>query len=75
MRDALIIVTLTEVPQADLVEIVQPDRTGDGIDQDGIGHGDGDDVGEVEVEEIGVAEDRLVGDVGNHDQHQEDPGY
>lgn len=37
-RDALIIVALAEIPQADLVEIMQPDRPGDGVNQNGIGH-------------------------------------
>lgn len=47
---------------------------GNTVDEDGIGHGKGDDVGEVEFEEIGFAQDGLVGEVADTDEQQEDPG-
>ena len=34
---------------------MQTDGLGDGIDQDGIWDGDGDDIGKIEVEEVGTA--------------------
>lgn len=54
MGDALTVVALAEVPQTDLVKIVQPDGSGDRVDEDGIGDGERDDVGEINLEEIGV---------------------
>lgn len=43
---SLIIVALTEVPQAGLVEIMEADATGDGVDELGILDRGGNDVGE-----------------------------
>lgn len=43
--DAFIVVALTEVPQARLVEVVEADATGDGVDELGILNGSRDDVG------------------------------
>ena len=53
---------------------MQTDRPGDGVDQDGIRHGQGDDVGQVEIEEVGASQDGLVGDVTDHHEQHEDPG-
>ena len=53
---------------------MQSNGLGDGVDQDGIGHGDRDDVGEIEVEEVGAADNGLIGNIANNHQHQEDPG-
>lgn len=54
MGDALAVVALAEIPQADLVEIVQPNGAGDRVDEDGIGDRERDNVGEINLEEIGV---------------------
>lgn len=74
MRDALIGIALAEIPQPDLVEIVQPNGPGDTVDQDGVGDGHGDDMGQVEAHEVGLAHNRLVGYIANTDEQQKDPG-
>jgi hypothetical protein len=61
MRDSLVVVAFAEIPEADLVEVVQADGAGDGVDQDGVGDGGGDYVGEVDGEEVGGADDGLGG--------------
>jgi hypothetical protein len=48
-----------------LVEIVQTDGLGDAVDQVGVGDRRRDDVGQVELEEIGVSQDGAVGGVGD----------
>lgn len=73
MRDALIVITLAEIPQSNLVKIMQPDRTRNTVDKEGIGHGKRNDMGEVESEEIGVADHGLVGNAANADEEQEYP--
>lgn len=50
-------VTFAKVPEADLVEVVQSDGLGDGVDEARVGNGGGDDVGEIEFEEVEVSED------------------
>jgi hypothetical protein len=50
-------VPLAKVPEADLVEVVQADGLGDAVDQGGVGDGRGDDVGQVELEEVDCRED------------------
>lgn len=45
VRDAGILVAFTEIPQADLVEIVEPDCPGNTVNETGIGHGYRNDVG------------------------------
>ena len=45
MCDTLAVVTLTEAPEADLVEVVETDGTSDGVEEDRIGDGGGDDIG------------------------------
>lgn len=57
---AFVVVAFAEVPQADLVEVVKAEGTGEGVDEDGITGGGGDDVGYVDLEEPGVAEDGFV---------------
>ncbi len=46
-RDVLAVVAFAEVPEPDVVEVVQAEGTRDGVDEDGVGDGDGEDVGEV----------------------------
>lgn len=43
--DPLIVISLAVVPQPDLVEVVQSQGLCDGVDELGVGHGGGDDVG------------------------------
>ena len=73
MRDALIVITLAEIPQSNLVKIMQPDRTRNTVDKEGIGHGKRNDMGEVKSEEVGVADHRLIGNATNADEKQEYP--
>lgn len=73
MRDALIVITLAEIPQPNLVEIMQANRTRNTVDKERIGHGQRNDMGEVEPEEIGVADHGLVGNATNADEEQENP--
>lgn len=68
MGDSICIVAFTVIPHAHLVEVVQTDGLGDGVDQDGIGYRDGDDVGEIEVEEVGASQHWLIGNIANDDQ-------
>jgi hypothetical protein len=65
-------VTFAKVPEADLVEVVQPDGLGDGVDEARVGDGRGDDVGEVELEEVEVSEDRTGVGVADEDLEQDE---
>lgn len=64
----LIQVALAVRPQADLVEVMQAQRAGDGVDEDEVGgaEGLGEDAGEVEAEEIGVPDDGQRIDVADN---------
>jgi hypothetical protein len=42
MSDSLAIIAFAEVPQADLVEVVEADGAGDGVDKYSVGDGRGD---------------------------------
>jgi hypothetical protein len=57
--DSFAIIASTEVPEANLVEIVEADGAGDGVNEDGVGDGGGDYVGEVDGEEVGRPDDGL----------------
>jgi hypothetical protein len=48
MRYALAVVAFAEIPEADLVEVVEADRAGDGVDEDSVRDGGGDDVCKVD---------------------------
>jgi hypothetical protein len=50
--DSLIVITFTKVPEANLVEIVETDGAGSGIYEDRVGNAGGDDVSEVDGEEV-----------------------
>jgi hypothetical protein len=52
-----IIVTLAEVPQADLVKVVEAERARNGARKLDIASSGRDDIGEVELEEVGRADD------------------
>lgn len=69
MADATVIVTLTEIPQANLIEVMETDGSSNTVDQDGIGNGDRNDIGEIDFEEIGIPYDRTIGDIA--DYHEE----
>lgn len=73
MRDALIIVPLAEIPQSNLVEVVQPNRSRNTVDEEGIGNGHGDDMRQIEFHKIRLANDGFIGDVANAYQQQENP--
>jgi hypothetical protein len=66
--DALVAVALAVVPQADLVEVVQAERAGDGVHEDEVRavEGFGVDVGEVEVEDPGGLDDGFGVDVADY---------
>ena len=58
---ALVIVTFTEVPQANLVEVVDAETPRDGIHENRIaGRGGRKYIGDVDFEEIAGSEDRLI---------------
>jgi hypothetical protein len=57
--NSVAIIAFTEVPEANLVEIVEADGAGDGVYEDGVGDGGGDYVGEVDGEEVGRPDDGL----------------
>lgn len=52
-----VVVALAKVPEPDLVEIVQTQGTGDGVHQGQIRRRLGNDVGQVQLVEVDVAED------------------
>lgn len=56
----LIVVALTKVPQAGLVEIVKTDATGDGVDKLGVLDRGRDDVGKRQPEEINFTENLVI---------------
>nr|POF16534.1 hypothetical protein CFP56_24052 [Quercus suber] len=72
--DALAIVALTEVPEADGVEVVQTKGLGETVDEHAIGEGGGDDVGEVEADEVDVVANRGDAGVADLDEDDEDDG-
>lgn len=63
--DALAIVTLAKIPQPDLIKIVQADRLGDTINEDGIGYRRGNDVGQLDLEKVRASDDDVVVNVAN----------
>lgn len=75
MRDTLIVIPFAEIPQPNLIEVVQPDRSRNTVDEEGIGDGDGDDMRQIEFHEIRLAHHGTIGDVSNAYQQQEDPSY
>lgn len=52
---------------------MQSDRPRNTVDKDSIGDGDGNDMGEVELHEIGIAYNGLIRDIANADEQQKDP--
>lgn len=73
-RDALAVVPLTVAPEADLVEVVQAQATGDRVQQARVGDGDGDDLADVELEEVDVVEDGVDVRVAEGDEDEEREG-
>lgn len=74
MRDALIVIALAEIPESNLVEVVQSNRPGNTVDEERIGNGHGNDMGQVEPHEVRLAHNGTIGDIANAYQQQEDPG-
>lgn len=62
------------VPESHMVVIVETQCLGDGVDEEGIGHRDRDDVGEVDTDEVGVARDCAVANVADFNKDEEDDG-
>lgn len=74
IRGSLTIVSLAVIPQTDGVEIMQPQRLRDGIDQCGVRHRERNDVGDVDFEEIDFVEGRVDAGVADFDEDEEDDG-
>lgn len=72
IRNALALVALTEIPQPNLVEIVQPQCLRNGVDQGKVGHRRRDDIAEVEADEVPVAQQRLVVCAADLQENEED---
>ena len=72
--DLLVVVSLTEVPQADLVKVVQAQTTGDRVQEPGVCDGDGDDLGDIELEEVDVVENAVDVRIANRDENEEGQG-
>jgi hypothetical protein len=67
VRDSFVVVSFAEVPQAHLVEIVQAERAREGIGEHEVARGGGgDDVSEVEFEEVGGADYGFGVDVADY---------
>jgi len=66
--DANVVEALTEVPEADLVEVVEADGAGNGVDEHGVWYGAGDDVGEADLEEVDATEDGARIEVADADE-------
>jgi len=58
--DTLAIVSFAVAPQANIVEVVETECPGDGVDEDRIRDRGWDDVAEVQLEEVDVPEDGFV---------------
>ena len=57
--DSLAVIAFAEVPQTNLVEVVEADGAGDGVDKYSVGDGGRDYIGEVDGEEVGGTDDGL----------------
>ena len=58
-------VAFAERPQADLIEVVEAKGASDGIDQDGVWDGQGNDIGQIDGEEVGGADEGFVVNVAD----------
>lgn len=72
--DALTIVTLAETPETNAVEVVQTDSLGNGVDNGGIGNRFGEDVRQVDVDEVDAGLDASSASAADLDEDQEDDG-
>lgn len=75
--DPFVVVAFAEIPQPHLVEVMETDGSSDAVDQHGVGiaDADGDDVGEVDLEEVGLPGYWSFGYVPCDDEDEEDPGH
>lgn len=72
--NAIAVVAFTVAPQADGVEVVQTEGLGDTVDEDRVRDGDGDNVGEVEEDEVDLAAGPAAAGVAYLDEDEEDDG-
>lgn len=72
--DADAIIAFAEAPEADGVKVVQTERLRDGVDEARVRNADGDDVGEVEVDEVDFVEDLVLLRVANLHEDEEGDG-
>ena len=70
--DSFIIIAFTKIPQSHLVKVVQPDRACQAVDQLRVGCAGRYDVAEIDLEEVDVSEDVVVGDIADVDKDEED---
>jgi hypothetical protein len=73
-KNILIVVALAVAPHADLVKVVQAEAPGDRVEQVGVLDRDGDDVGDVELEEEDVVEEAVDVRVADEDEDEEGDG-
>jgi hypothetical protein len=66
--DSFVTVALAEIPESDLVKIVKAEGPRQRVDEhEVVGGANGEDVGQVEVEEVGVADDGTFVKVADQD--------
>jgi hypothetical protein len=65
VRNAFIIVTFAEAPQPDLVKVVEAERASKGARELEVSRRRRDDIGEVQLEDVGRADDDLLVDVSD----------
>lgn len=70
--DPLIVISFTEIPQTDLVEVMKADGAGYRVNKDGIRNGARNNVREVDFEEICAAKHGAGIEVADADQNQKD---
>ena len=74
IRDTIPI-PLAVIPKADLIEVMKPQRSCDRIDEGSLGNSLGDDIAEVELQEVNVSHECPVSPcVTNLDENEEDEG-
>lgn len=71
--DIHIVVSLAEIPNTNLVEVVESQTPGYRVEQARVCYGNGDDLGNVELEEVGVSQDGPI--VGITDEGEDEEWY
>ena len=68
-------ISLAIIPETDLIEVMEPQCSCDGIDQGSLGNSLGDDMAEVELQKVDASHDGLMGIcVTDLDENEEDEG-